>query len=962
MSNEFVSLPVPSGDGVGAWVDTSALAPAKTISVDGGPFGGTLYIEASNDAQASAFPADCGPFTGPTFSPQEFSEPCQYMRVRRAGSSGTVLGSPSVGVGGITTTVTTYAAMTVPTTDGIGAATDLTAGGDVNSFAVVGDLRGAQLFIETSTDGVNFSPTLLFTAGHAAAQTVRGVLNSARVRIRGATSAVTSLVSVGSGSSTSAGVVAGVNAVHAGTAISITGTAADPIVNNTGVTSAVAGAGISVSSATGAVTFTNTGVTSIIAGSNISISGSTGAVTINATGGGGGVSTVTAGTAISVTGTSTNPIVNNTGVTSAIAGTGISVSSATGGVTFNNTGVTSIVAGTNVTISGSTGAVTINATTSGVATVTAGTAISVTGTGTNPIINNTGVTSAIAGTGIGVSSATGGVTFTNTGVTSIIAGTNVTISGSTGAVTINATAGGGGVSTVSAGTAISITGTGSNPIVNNIGVTSNVAGAGISVSSATGAVTVTNTGVTSIVAGTGITISGSTGAVTVNATATSFPGFGGPPPAIAAAGSTGTATTASHSDHTHAGVGSAVAGTGISVSSATGAVTFTNTGVTSIVAGTGITISGATGAVTVNATATSFPGFGGPPPAIASASATGTATTASHSDHTHAQDLSVVYAPSLAAGQATGVFQQTYSAPNATPSVLNVATGRIPFGASGILTTLSDFTMVSGVLTVPATIQGDLGGADTLNLRDSSAATTVLSLNGGVVTVTGHVEPSASATYTLGTPSLAWSTGTINTVQGSTAAAQLVLQNAAAANSTITIGAASILAASAGSVLISTTGAHDLSLQGTQNIVLTASNQLQVTSGQMVFTGGTGLDMNGLNAKMSGNTMVGPVTAAFNSNGPFAYLTTTTANPTGTPSAPFGGGGCAVVYDLTNHRLDLYDSAIVGWFGIPIAFPSSTGSGVVSITNAPSGVTSLTPKWETYKDSAGTSSWRFFLQ
>jgi hypothetical protein len=46
-------------------------------------------------------------------------------------------------------------------------------------------------------------------------------------------------------------------------------------------------------------------------------------------------------------------------------------------------------------------------------------------------------------------------------------------------------------------------------------------------------------------------------------------------------------------------VTSAVAGTGISVSAATGSVTFTNSGVTSIVAGTGISISGGTGAVTV---------------------------------------------------------------------------------------------------------------------------------------------------------------------------------------------------------------------------------------------------------------------------------------------------------------------------------------------------------------------------
>ena len=893
MSNEFVSLPVPAGDGVGAWTDTSALAPAKTISVDGGAFGGTLYIEASNDAQVSAFPADCGPFTGPTFSPQEFSEPCQFMRVRRQGSSGSPLGTPSVGVGGITTTITEYAAMNVPVSDGVGTATDLTAGGDTNSFAVVGDLKGAQLFIETSTDGVNFSPTLLFTAGHTAAQTVRGVLNSARVRIRGLIAPVTSLVSVGSGSSTSAGVVSGVNAVHAGTAISVTGTAADPIVNNIGVTSAVAGAGLSVSSATGAVTFTNTGVTSIVAGSNITISGSTGAVTINATGGGGGVASVTAGTAISITGTGTNPIVNNTGVTSAVAGTGISVSGATGAVTFTNAGVTSIVAGTNVTISGSTGAVTINSTAAGVASVTAGTAISITGTGTNPIVNNTGVTSAVAGTGISVSGATGAVTFTNTGVTSIIAGTNVTISGSTGAVTINATAGGGGVSTVSAGTAISITGTGSNPIVNNIGVTSNVAG------------------------------------------------------------------------------------TGISVSSATGAVTVTNTGVTSIVAGTGISISGATGAVTVTNTLTSFPGFGGPPPAVASASATGSASTASHSDHTHAQDLSVVYAPSLAAGQATGVFQQTYSSPNATPAVLNVATARVPFGASGVLTTSANITFTTGTNTLAVPVVSAVGSG---SLTLETASVTLLLNNGPTTAVlTGSLVPASDNTWALGgAAGQSWSSATINTVLGSNAATALTLQNDAAANSTVTLSATqivstvgatsitesatSVFVASGGSFLVTTTGAHDISLQSTRNIILNATTQTQIAGGQMVFTGGTGLDMNGLDAKLTGNAMLGPVTAVLTSNGPFAYLTTTAGNPTGTPSAPFGGAGCAVVYDVTDHRLNLYDSGIGGWFGIPIGFAQSAGSGVVTIANAPTAVVSLTPKWESYNDSAGTRSYRFYLQ
>ena len=53
-------------------------------------------------------------------------------------------------------------------------------------------------------------------------------------------------------------------------------------------------------------------------------------------------------------------------------------------------------------------------------------------------------------------------------------------------------------------------------------------------------------------------------------------------------------------------VTSAVAGTGISVSAATGAVTFTNTGVTSVTAGTGISVSASTGGITISNTAPSL--------------------------------------------------------------------------------------------------------------------------------------------------------------------------------------------------------------------------------------------------------------------------------------------------------------------------------------------------------------------
>jgi hypothetical protein len=79
--------------------------------------------------------------------------------------------------------------------------------------------------------------------------------------------------------------------------------------------------------------------------------------------------------------------------------------------------------------------------------------------------------------------------------------------------------------------------------------------------------------VTSITAGSGISASASTGAITISNT----------------------------------GVTSAVAGTGISVSGSTGSVTITNSGVTSITAGTGIGVSGSTGGVTItNNGVTSF--------------------------------------------------------------------------------------------------------------------------------------------------------------------------------------------------------------------------------------------------------------------------------------------------------------------------------------------------------------------
>jgi hypothetical protein len=139
--------------------------------------------------------------------------------------------------------------------------------------------------------------------------------------------------------------------------------------------------------------------------------------------------------------------------------------------------------------------------------------------------------------------------------------------------------------------------------------------------SGTTAFTVSNTGVTSL-AGSGVSVSAATGAVTVTAPTVT----GGTGISVSGSGTTSLTVSAT-------GVQSLTAGTGISVSGTT-TPTVTNSGVTSIVAGTNVTVSGATGAVTINA-----PGFATPgSSAIGDTAAVGTATTVSRSDHVHGRE------------------------------------------------------------------------------------------------------------------------------------------------------------------------------------------------------------------------------------------------------------------------------------------------------------------------------------
>ena len=207
----------------------------------------------------------------------------------------------------------------------------------------------------------------------------------------------------------------------------------------------------------------------------------------------------------------------------------------------------------------------------------------------------TGAVTIYGGSGISVAAASGGITLTNTGVQSL--------NGVTGAVT--------NVARINEGNTYSV------KQVMNAGITASTLNvAGVAAFNA-------NTGDISLL-GTNTYLNSTTTTVQ-NATAL----FSVTPTAVGAANGTlrlkgyDGDTTAYNNDikpqntqtgnlvHTlpattgtllNSAVTSAVAGTGISVSGSTGAVTFTNTGVQSAVAGNQITVSGATGAVTIGVT------------------------------------------------------------------------------------------------------------------------------------------------------------------------------------------------------------------------------------------------------------------------------------------------------------------------------------------------------------------------
>jgi hypothetical protein len=123
-------------------------------------------------------------------------------------------------------------------------------------------------------------------------------------------------------------------------------------------------------------------------------------------------------------------------------------------------------------------------------------------------------TSIASGSGISVVAGSGTLSIANTGVLSVAGtGSGISVNTTSGNVTIANT----GVTslTTSSGLSVNSSATG-NVSITNTGILSiGTVGAGLSANTVSGSTTIQNTGVTSLTAGTGISLSGSTGAVTI---------------------------------------------------------------------------------------------------------------------------------------------------------------------------------------------------------------------------------------------------------------------------------------------------------------------------------------------------------------------------------------------------------------------------------------------------------------
>lgn len=157
MALKFANIPVNAANGfkppAGASVDISDLGPNRTITVDDdGDFTGLLQVEASTN-NANFTPIARFDST----SQRKLSIPfaAKWVRVQRMNVNGG--STPVINIGAEESGAFVFGTLPVPAGDGVGAAVDVSAGGDLISIFTDGTFDRA-VFIEGSQDaGATFS-------------------------------------------------------------------------------------------------------------------------------------------------------------------------------------------------------------------------------------------------------------------------------------------------------------------------------------------------------------------------------------------------------------------------------------------------------------------------------------------------------------------------------------------------------------------------------------------------------------------------------------------------------------------------------------------------------------------------------------------------------------------------------------------------------------------------------------
>ena len=351
-------------------------------------------------------------------------------------------------------------------------------------------------------------------------------------------------------------------------------------------------------------------------------------------------------------------------------------------------------------------------------------------------------------------------------------------------------------------------------------------------------------------------------------------------------------------------VTSAVAGTGISVSASTGAVTFTNTGVQSAIAGNQITVSGATGAVTIAVTATpSFTSItttndgtiGGNLVVTGNLTINGTSTTVNSNTMTiddplivlgtsgglpitasdAGKDRGIVFNYYDTAGR-TGFFGWDASAAEFVFQKSSTVTGEVVTGVSYGNLHVASLVLQNGAVT--DTVVGSAAGAQTHTFRD---------YGGTIVTVSG--EPTTG--YILKGNALGAHTWQDPNAAGFTAyaAGRLTPRNIALSgevtgtvsfDGTADVSITTTIAANSVALGTDTTGnyAQDVSVAG---IGLTISGAAGEGTQYIITSGATSANTASqiVARDASGNFTAGTITASLTGNvsGSAATLTTTRA-------------------------------------------------------------------------------------